>query len=135
VVHCYCLIIIKTLYSSKNVQFYVEVGIVSYTGNWVCDIALIGCTLSLGKTREGSGFRREGYKGTMGDKGSQFTSNLGLRWTIPVTAGESQVIKREYSKGKYSKGKCAMCSRLCNSCSCTYWNDWIDERYQLNVWQ
>jgi hypothetical protein len=27
----------------------------------------------------------------MGDKGSQFTSNLGLRWTIPVTAGGCQV--------------------------------------------
>ncbi len=67
---------------------------VSYTRNWVCDIALIGCTLSLGKTREGSGFQGEGYKRTMGDKGSQFTSNLGLRWTIPVTAGGSQVSKR-----------------------------------------
>jgi hypothetical protein len=76
--------------------------IVSYTRNWVCDIALIGCTLSLGKTQEGSGFQREGYKGTMGDKGSQFTSNLGLRRTIPVTAGGSQVSKREYSKGKYA---------------------------------
>ncbi len=74
----------------------------SYTRNWVCDIALIGCTLSLGKTQEGSGFQGEGYKGTMGDKGSQFTSNLGLRWTIPVTAGGSQVSKREYSKGKYA---------------------------------
>ncbi len=72
----------------------------SYTGNWVCDIALIGCTLSLGKTREESGFQREGYKGTMGDKGSQFTSNLGLRWTIPVTAGGSQVSKREIQQGE-----------------------------------
>ncbi len=95
-------------------------GSVSYTGNWVCDTALIGCTLSLGKTREGSGFRREGYKGTMGDKGSQFTSNQGLRWTIPVTAGGSQVSKRKYGKGKYSKGKCVMCSRLYNLCLCTY---------------
>ncbi len=75
---------------------------VSYTRNWVCDIALIGCTLSLGKTQEGSGFQGEGHKGTMGDKGSQFTCNLGLRWTIPVTAGGSQVSKREYSKGKYA---------------------------------
>ncbi len=66
----------------------------SYTRNWVCDIALIGCTLSLGKTQGGSGFQREGHKGTMGDKGSQFTSNLGLEWTIPVTAGGSQVSKR-----------------------------------------
>jgi hypothetical protein len=91
---------------------------VSYTGNWVCDIALIGCTLGLGKTREGLGFRSEGYKGTMGDKGCQFMSNLGLRWTIPVTAGGNQVSKREYSKRK-----CVMHSRLYNSCSCTYCND------------
>jgi hypothetical protein len=78
--------------------------LVSYTRIWVCDIALIGCTLSLGKTQEGSGFQGEGYKGTMGDKGSQFTSNLGLRWTIPVTAGGSQVSKREYSKGNTARG-------------------------------
>ncbi len=56
------------------------------------------------KTQEGSGFQGEGYKGTMGDKGSQFTSNLGLRWTIPVTAGGSQVSKREYSKGTTARG-------------------------------
>jgi hypothetical protein len=74
---------------------------VLYTGKWVCDIALIVCTLSLGKTQEGSGFQGEGYKGTMGDKESQFSSNLGLRLTIPVTAGGSQVSKREYSKGKH----------------------------------
>ncbi len=94
----------------------------SYTRNWVCDIALIGCTLSLGKTQEGSGFQREGYKGTMGDKGSQFTSNLGLRWTIPVTAGGSQVSKREYSKGNTARGN-TPCTYVLNSCSCTYWND------------
>ncbi len=77
----------------------------SYTRNWVCDIALIGCTLSLGKTQEGSGFQREGYKGTMGDKGSQFTSNLGLRWTIPVTAGGSQVSKRgNTARGNTARG-------------------------------
>ncbi len=68
-----------------------------------------------GEIPGGVGIPEGGYKGTMGDKGSQFTSNLGLRWTIPVTAGGSQVSKREYSKGKY-----AMCSRLYNSCSCTY---------------
>jgi hypothetical protein len=43
---------------------------VLYTEEWVCDIALIECTLSLGKTQEGSGFRRGGHKGPMGDKGS-----------------------------------------------------------------
>jgi hypothetical protein len=83
---------------------------VSYTGSWVCDTALIECTLSLGKTQGGSGFQREGYKGPMGDKGSQFTSNLGLRWTIPVTAGGSQVSKRRIQQGESSKGKCAMYS-------------------------
>jgi hypothetical protein len=96
---------------------------VSYTEDWVCDIALIKCTLSLGKTQEGSGFRREGYKGPMGDKGSQFTSNLGLRWTIPVTAGGSQVSRRGIQQGECSKGKCAIYNVYCNSCSCTYWND------------
>ncbi len=84
----------------------------SYTGSWVCDTALIGYTLSLGKTQGGSGFRRGGYKGPMGDKGSQFTSNLGLRWTIPVTAGGSQVSKGEYSKGNIARGNtpCIACS-------------------------
>ncbi len=44
----------------------------------------------------------------MGDKGSQFTSNLGLRWTIPVTAGGFQVSKEGISKGKLKQGECAM---------------------------
>ncbi len=96
--------------------------IVSYTRNWVCDIALIACTLSLGKIQEGSGFQGEGHKGTMGDKGSQFTSNLGLRWTIPVTAVGSQVSKREYSKGSIARGNTPY-TYILNSCSCTYWND------------
>jgi hypothetical protein len=52
------------------VALFSLLGTVLYTGNWVCDIALIKCTLSLGKTQEGSGFRREGYEGPMGDKGS-----------------------------------------------------------------
>jgi hypothetical protein len=84
--------------------------VVSYTGSWVCDTALIECTSSLGKTQGGSEFQREGYKGPMGDKGSQFTSNLGLRWTIPVTAGGSQVSKRGIQQRESSKGKCAMYS-------------------------
>jgi hypothetical protein len=95
---------------------------VSYTRKWVCDIALIGCTLSLGKTQEGPGFQGGGYKGTMGDKGSQFTSNLGPRWTNPVTAGGSQVSKREYSKGNTARGNTPYIYVL-DSCSCTYWND------------
>jgi hypothetical protein len=44
----------------------------------------------------------KGTRGQWGTKGVKFTSNLGLRWTIPVTAGGSQVRKREYSKGKYA---------------------------------
>jgi hypothetical protein len=47
-----------------------------------------------------------------GQKGVSFTSNLGLRWTIPVTAGGSQVSKREYSKGNIARGNtpCTVCS-------------------------
>ncbi len=81
--------------------------IVSYTRKWVCDIALIGCTLSLGKPKRGRDSKGKGTRGqwgTMGDKGSQFTSNLGLRWTIPVTAGGSQVSKGEYNKGNIARG-------------------------------
>jgi hypothetical protein len=37
-------------------------------------------------------------------------SNLGLRWTIPITAGGSQVSKRGIQQGEYSKGKCAIYS-------------------------
>ncbi len=77
---------------------------VLYTEGWVCDIALIKYTLGLGKTQGGLGFWEEGYKGPMGDEGSQFTSNLGPRWTIPVTAGGCQVSREGISKGNYSKG-------------------------------
>ncbi len=46
--------------------------------------------------------------GATGDKRGQFTSNLGLRWTIPVTTGGCQVSrsKGNCSKGNGSKGKC-----------------------------
>ncbi len=47
--------------------------------------------VELGEIQEGLGIWREGYKGAMGDKGSQFTSNLGLRWTILITSGGCQV--------------------------------------------
>jgi hypothetical protein len=60
--------------------------------------------IELGETQGGLGFWREGCKGPTGDKMGQFTSNLGLRWTIPVTAGGCQVSKEGISKGKYSKG-------------------------------
>jgi hypothetical protein len=43
---------------------------VLYTEGWVCDVALIEYTLGSGKTQEGSGFWKGGYRGPMGDKGS-----------------------------------------------------------------
>jgi hypothetical protein len=39
---------------------------VSYTGNWVCDIALIGCTLGLGKTQGGVGIPEGRVQGANG---------------------------------------------------------------------
>ena len=58
-------------------------------------------------------------------KWGQFTSNLRLRWTIPVTAGGCQVSRRghkgeakgdrgELARGEGSKGNCAMytCNRI-----------------------
>ncbi len=56
--------------------------------------ALIRCTLGSGKSEKGLGFWRGGHKGAMGDKGEQFTDNLGPRWTIPVTTGGCQVSRR-----------------------------------------
>jgi thiamine monophosphate synthase len=43
---------------------------VLYTGERVCDVALIKYTLGSGKTQEGLGTWRGGHKGAMGDKGS-----------------------------------------------------------------
>jgi hypothetical protein len=60
--------------------------------------------IELRETQGGLGFWREGYKGPTGDEMGQFTSNLGLRWTIPVTAGGCQVSREGISKGKYSEG-------------------------------
>ncbi len=51
----------------------------------VRNVVLIKCTLDLGKPKKGWDFEREGTWD--GEKWvSLFTSNLGLRWTIPVTA-------------------------------------------------
>ncbi len=59
---------------------------------------------------EGRGGSGEGW-----GKWGQFTSNLRLRWTIPVTAGGCQVSKRGHKggkgepvKGEKSKGNCAV---------------------------
>jgi hypothetical protein len=38
--------------------------------------------------------------GSNGGQRGQFTSNLGLRWAIPVTAGGCQVSRSGFSKGK-----------------------------------
>ncbi len=66
----------------------IGIALVLYTEGWVCDVALIEYRLGLGKTQEGLGFWEGGYKGPMGDKGSQFTSNLVFR--ITVEAAESR---------------------------------------------
>ncbi len=68
---------------------------------------------------EGRGELAEGW-----GKWGQFTSNLRLRWTIPVTAGGCQVSrsghKGELARGEKSKGKRAM--YICNCISCaTEW--------------
>jgi hypothetical protein len=42
---------------------------VLYTEDWVCDIALIGCTLSLGKPKRGWDSGREGTRGLWGTRG------------------------------------------------------------------
>ncbi len=47
-----------------------------------------------GEIQEGLGIWRGGYEEAIEDKGSQFTSNLELRRTIPVTSGGCQVSKR-----------------------------------------
>jgi hypothetical protein len=56
--------------------------------------ALIRCTLGSGKSKEGLGFWKGGREGAMGNKGEQFTDNLGPRWTIPVTTGGCQVSRK-----------------------------------------
>ncbi len=61
--------------------------------------ALIRCTLGSGKSEKGLGFWRGGHKGAMGNKGEQFTDNLGPRWSIPVTIGGCQVSRKGVSKG------------------------------------
>ncbi len=64
-------------------------------------------------------WRGEGGLGEGWGKWGQFTSNLRLRWTIPVTAGGCQVSRRGHKgdtkgeqgepvKGEENKGNCAM---------------------------
>jgi hypothetical protein len=42
---------------------------VLYTKGWVCDVALIGCTLGPEKSKRGRDFGREGTRGQWGTKG------------------------------------------------------------------
>ncbi len=62
---------------------------------------LIKSTLGSGKTQKGWKLGKGWVHGSNGGQRGQFTSNLGLRWTIPVTAGGCQV-----SRGGDIKGKC-----------------------------
>ncbi len=54
--------------------------------------ALIKSTLGPGNPG-GLGIWRERVQGGNGGQRGQFTSNLGLRWTIPVTTGGCQVVE------------------------------------------
>jgi hypothetical protein len=66
---------------------------------------LIKCTLGSGKPMEGLEIWRGGYEGAMGDKREQFTSNLGLRWTINITTGGCLVSRKEgLARGIHKQG-------------------------------
>jgi hypothetical protein len=71
--------------------------------------------VGLGETQGGLGIWRGGYRGAMGDKREQFTSNLGPRWTIPITTGGCQVSKK---KG-LARGTC-VCTYMLKPYSCIY---------------
>jgi hypothetical protein len=61
---------------------------------------LIKSTLGPGKPRRDGSWGKGRVHGSNGGQRGQFTSNLGLRWTIPVTAGGCQVSRSGNSKGK-----------------------------------
>ncbi len=71
------------------------------------------------------GFGGGGIVGEGWGRWGQFTSNLRLRWTIPVTAGGCQVSRRghkggakgELARGEKNKGNCAM--YICDCIVCT----------------
>ncbi len=60
---------------------------------------LIKSTLGPGKTQRGWRMGKGGAHGSNGGQRGQFTSNLGLRWTIPVTAGGCQVSRNGEQRG------------------------------------
>ncbi len=75
--------------------------------------------IEFGENPRGVGIPEGRVQGDNGGKRGQFTSNLGLRRTIPVTAGGSQVSKR----GSTARGNVSSAVTYHNSCPCTYWND------------
>ncbi len=71
---------------------------------WVRNVVLIKCTFGSGKPKGGSGFWVGGYMSQVREQGSQFTSNLGTRWTDPVTKGGFQVSRKGF-KGEQMGAK------------------------------
>ncbi len=99
----------------------------------VCNGAVIKCTLGLGKPKGGWNFGREGTGARWRTRGVslQATRDWGGRFLSQL--GGFQVSRRELARGNQSKGNAPCTVEHCNSCLCIYWNDWIDERYQLYV--
>ncbi len=64
--------------------------------------------IGLGEIQERVGILEGGGTGgSKGNKGEQFTDNLGPRWTIPVTTGGCQVSRRGgLAKGNVARGTC-----------------------------
>ncbi len=60
---------------------------------------LIKSTLGPGKTQKGWELGKGRVHGSNGGQRGQSTSNLGLRWTIPVTAGGCQVSRSRNIRG------------------------------------
>ncbi len=64
------------------------------------------------------------------DRGGRFLSQLG---GFQVSRRGTKGKKGEVARGIKSKGSAPCINVYCNSHSCIYWNDWIDERYQLCI--
>ncbi len=106
---------------------------VLYTEDWVCDVALIECTLSPGKSKRGWDSGREGTRGQWGTKvvSLRATWYWGGRFLSQLEG--AKYVKRGLARGNAAKGNAPCTVVYCDSRSCTYWNNWIDERYQLYV--
>ncbi len=84
--------------------------------------------VGLGETQGGLGSWRGGYRGAMGDKREQFTSNRGPRWTIPITTGGCQVSKKKgLAREIHSKGNVHMYIYVETVLVYIYQNDRSDE--------